>query len=239
MDTRPDPEPPPAPCQMEDMPSLLKHPNLDDSDNNSTVNERQCDMYMDSGPTNDNSAAENHLSWVFTADSDPSEPMDPMYTYNRWDYRYDHPFYELDDALMRYDLPLGLGLNDHLEPSTNLLFTDMEPQGHRLQTDHFPTTVLQAVRPQLGNEKSPVQFDTGANISITPVQTVMQQYRAIAPFRVSHAGTGGPPLMAVGAGLYELHGDDGDTMEVCMFYCPMASGTIVSPDHVCASVTNT
>ena len=109
-------------------------------------------------------------------------------------------------------------MNYPLGPSISPLFAQPEKQVQPVQDDHFPTTVLQAVRPQLSEEVSPVQLDTSANISITPERTVLWNYSTIMPFRVGHVGTDGPPLMAVGAGIYDLRCSNGEVLEVYMFF---------------------
>ena len=188
------------------MPPLESQPLLENSDDESTVNSIPLHSDHDFSMLNDESVQNTPSSWVFTTDSDPSAPRDPMYTYNRWDFCYDHPFYDLNNSILRYDLPLGLGLNDPLQPSANPLFMETMEQVQHVRDDSFPTTVLQAVCPQWNKDNAPVQSDTGANISITPIREILQNYVAITPFTVGHAGTGGPPLMAVGKGDYNVVG---------------------------------
>ena len=88
----------------------------------------------------------------------------------------------MDNALLRYDLLLGLGTNEPLGTSVNLMFAHLEKNVQPVHDDHSPTTFLQTVQPQLGEKTSPVQLDTGVNTSIISECALLWNYSAIVPF---------------------------------------------------------
>ena len=109
---------------------------------------------------------------------------------HRWQNRYENGQESVSAEIFRYDIPLGLGMNDPIDIMCNPLFADNEedllPSIHVLQKhgDTFlpihnsDTTydfhTVRVVRPQVtsihsepGNPKQRTQTDSGANIGIT------------------------------------------------------------------------
>ena len=58
----------------------------------------------------------------YTLQQKVDDPLHEIYIFNHWSYRLDSPSQQLDNDLLQYDLPLGMGLNDPLPPEDNLLF---------------------------------------------------------------------------------------------------------------------
>ena len=106
----------------------------------------------------------------------------------------------------------------------------------------FPTIVRSAVQPYLNippdGSSPPAQTDSGANISITDYLHILTQFSYITPFSIGHAAKGAP-MYATGKGILSVCTDDNSILDVEMYYSPSASGTIISPDHICSRPHNT
>ena len=173
----PDPEPPPEPIAV-DRPQDT-HNDISftsDIDNNPrvpTCNERgspqdetRDDNAQPQLPANDSAPADedrddviSFASRVFTATSDPSKPLDNIYTTMHWHHRHARAS-TVDQNLIRFDLPLGMGSNDPLDPDENPLFNG-DVVYNNTTNDTLPTVSVKQVRAQV-LENKPIQSNQGA-----------------------------------------------------------------------------
>ena len=120
--------------------------------------------------SNDSDNTESFQHKIFTIEKDPTSVLDPIYTTHNWSYRFAHDPGILNDDIVRYDLPLGLGRNDPMADNINPIFkytytpdnidgsatfydsTDIATQHDQ---DSFNTVVMAAIQPQLQIQSDP------------------------------------------------------------------------------------
>ena len=78
-----------------------------------------------------------------------------------------------------------------------------------------------------------VQNDPGANRSITDRKDCLYQYKTLAtPLPVHGVSSDGPAIVCVGVGLLPWKSKEGDVILIQCYYCPQATGTIISPTGI-------
>ena len=76
------------------------------------------------------------------------------------------------------------------------------------------------------------QIDIGANICLTGNSAILHNCHQIAPFRIGSAEKGRQMLSTV-MGYIPLTTSSGQRVWAPTYYCPEASGTLISPDFIC------
>ena len=170
--------------------------------NDSIENDEQLSDERDDVPVerNDDHSVTRFVNRIFTAMSDPDEPKDDIYQNMHWGKRFAYK-QELDEDLIRYDLPLGMGIHDPVETEDNPLFSSPVLYNEPSEI-HYPTVNMTQTDIQVIESKG-VQTDQGANISICADRDLLLEYISIKPFNIGHAAKDAPPIVAVGKGYWK------------------------------------
>lgn len=216
---RPEPEPPPTNAHIVRQNSRkVRFTQTQDTETHALDNDLE---------TN-NETPNTFTNKIFTATSDENEPLDTIYETHHWSFHCHNTCQELDKDLLRYDLPLGMGINDPMETENNPLFAhetfELDPLDREL-----PTLTVKTIEVEV----EPIQSDQGANVSITPFCHLLHNYSSIRQFSVGHASKDGPKMAKIGSGKMELLTDTGRKIYTKMYFVPAATGTILSPDFMC------
>ena len=110
---------------------------LQDKDTESTTHPIN-DLY-DNDKTQDDMNA--FISKIFTVKLGPLLSLDEIYTINHWNHRMER-ITTVDQDLLRYTPPLGMGFNDPMPPEENPLFVGDEPQYTNTTDSTFPVVAV-------------------------------------------------------------------------------------------------
>ena len=147
-----------------------------------------------------------------TIQEDPTSVITDLYTMHHWAYWYEAGPTILDNNLIKYDLPLGLGHNDAVLDYDNNVF-DMEHLQHdpldnyyyderdgnfdalhdtmhcinNAKQYHFETLHEEIKKINVTCGQLQLQSDMGANINITTNKQILRNLQQIALFPIDHA----------------------------------------------------
>ena len=76
------------------------------------------------------------------------------------------------------------------------------------------------------------QHDGGANRSVTSSKDILVHYEPIDDYAINGVKDGEPAIVCIGKGYLPWRANTGEIILIRCFYCPNASGTIISPSDV-------
>ena len=133
------------------------------------------------------------------------------------------------------DIQKQLQNQDILEqPTSYVCIVKSTPQDTNNLTSHISsiindTTTKGLYQFQLSNE---MQNDGGANRSVTSSKNILLHYKSIDPYPINGINSNTPAIHCIGFGYIPWCSRTNDTLLIPCYYCPQASGTIISPTDI-------
>ena len=129
--------------------------------------------------------------------------------------------------------PLTILASIHITPNYNVQFVHdlLHTYNGFISHSHMSPSNIQVHTTQTSFNG---QCNPGANISITPLQSILHDFVTLTiPFTLSGIAADGPLLHCIGQGNFFVPHNTTHWYPIQMFLCYSASETILSPQHAC------